>query len=118
MIDAFVRLMNAPEGTCDPVNLGNPHEITMLELAQQVREATQSESEIVFRPLPIDDPWHRQPDISAARALLDWAPSTSLEKGLTATAAHFRERLSDSAMRSEKAGRAVHPSLTTANKDN
>jgi UDP-glucuronate decarboxylase len=114
MIDAFVRLMNAPDGTCDPVNLGNPHEITMLELAQQVREATQSESEIVFRPLPIDDPWHRQPDISAARALLDWAPSTSLDKGLRATAAHFRERLSDSAMRSERAGRAVHPSLTNA----
>ena len=112
MIDAFIRLMHAPDGSCDPVNLGNPHEITMLELAERVRRATQSDSEIVFRPLPIDDPWHRQPDISAARALLDWAPSTSLEAGLAATAEHFRERLSASTMRRERTGRAVYPSLT------
>jgi UDP-glucuronate decarboxylase len=93
MIDAFIRLMDAPEGTCDPVNLGNPHEVSMLELAEHVRRATRSDSEIVFRPLPIDDPWHRQPDISAARALLDWSPTTSLDAGLSATADHFRARL-------------------------
>ena len=93
LIDGFIRLMDAPDGTCDPVNLGNPHEITMLGLAQRVREATHSDSEIVFRPLPIDDPWHRQPDISKARALLDWAPTTPLDEGLRATAEHFRALL-------------------------
>jgi UDP-glucuronate decarboxylase len=93
LIDGFIRLMDAPDGTCDPVNLGNPHEITMLELAQHVRAATHSDSEIVFRPLPIDDPWHRQPDISKARALLDWVPTTPLDEGLSATAEHFRALL-------------------------
>jgi len=93
MIDAFIRLMDAPDGSCDPVNLGNPHEITMLELAEHVRHAARSDSEIVFRPLPIDDPWHRQPDISTARSLLDWTPSTALDEGLRATAEHFRALL-------------------------
>ena len=93
MIAAFVRLMDAPDGSCDPVNLGNPHEITMLELAKHVRAATHSSSEIEFRPLPIDDPWHRQPDISKAHALLGWAPNTALEDGLQATAEHFRALL-------------------------
>lgn len=71
VIDAFVRLMDAPPGTCDPVNLGNPHEITMLELAEHVVRATGATGgtgAVTFRPLPIDDPWHRQPDIAAARA--------------------------------------------------
>lgn len=107
MIDAFVRLMDAPDGSCDPVNLGNPHEITMLELAEHIRLATHSDSEIVFRPLPIDDPWHRQPDISAARALLGWSPTTSLEAGLRATAEHFRHRLAGKAV-------AARPSVTAA----
>jgi UDP-glucuronate decarboxylase len=93
MIDAFIRLMDAPDGSCDPVNLGNPHEITMLELAEHVRHATQSDSEIVFKPLPIDDPWHRQPDISKARSLLGWTPTTPLDEGLRATAEHFRALL-------------------------
>ena len=93
MIDAFVRLMDAPDGSCDPVNLGNPHEITMLELAEHVRAATHSSSEIAFRPLPIDDPWHRQPDISKAHALLGWSPKTTLDDGLRTTAEHFRARL-------------------------
>jgi len=93
MIDAFIRLMDAPDGTCHPVNLGNPHEVTMLELAGHVLRATDSSSEITFRPLPIDDPWHRQPDISAARALIGWEPVTALDDGLRETARHFRERL-------------------------
>ncbi|GLU32042.1 UDP-glucuronic acid decarboxylase family protein [Trinickia caryophylli] len=102
MIDAFMRLMDAPDGSCNPVNLGNPHEITMIELARRVldatdasdgTDATDAEERIAFRPLPIDDPWHRQPDISAARALLGWEPTTSLDEGLRKTAAYFRERL-------------------------
>lgn len=93
MIDAFVRLMDAPDGICDPVNLGNPHEITMLDLAERIVRATGSTSTVTFRPLPIDDPWHRRPDISAARALLGWEPSTPLEAGLRAAAGYFRARL-------------------------
>jgi len=109
MIDAFIRLMDAPDGACDPVNLGNPHEITMLQLAEHVRHATDSESEIVFRPLPIDDPWHRQPDISAAKALLDWCPTTSLDEGLRATAAHFRARLRGAAVAASERSTDVPP---------
>jgi UDP-glucuronate decarboxylase len=93
MIDAFVRLMDAPDGTCNPVNLGDPQEITMLDLAERIVRATGSTSTVTFRPLPIDDPWHRRPDISAARALLGWEPSTPLEAGLRAVVGYFRERL-------------------------
>ncbi|MEX3958693.1 UDP-glucuronate decarboxylase [Trinickia symbiotica] len=93
MIDGFVALMDAPDGTCDPVNLGNPHEITMLELAERIARATGSASPITFRPLPIDDPWHRRPDISSARALIGWEPRTALDEGLAATAGYFRAQL-------------------------
>jgi UDP-glucuronate decarboxylase len=90
MVDAFIRFMNAPDDLCGPVNLGNPEEITMLLLARRVIAATGSTSKIVYRPLPADDPWHRQPDISLAAAKLGWQPSTSLEDGLGATARYFR----------------------------
>jgi UDP-glucuronate decarboxylase len=93
MIDAFVRLMNAPDGNCNPINLGNPQEITMLDLAKLIVRATGSTSTVTFGPLPIDDPWRRRPDISAARTLLGWEPSTPLEAGLLVAAGYFRERL-------------------------
>jgi dTDP-glucose 4,6-dehydratase len=67
---------------CDPVNIGNPHEITMLELADAVREVTSSTSEIVFEPLPVGDPTRRRPDISRARQLLGWEPAVDLRDGL------------------------------------
>ncbi len=72
-----------------PVNIGNPNEFTVLELAQKVLEVTGSSSEIVYEPLPIDDPTQRQPDISLAKKVLGWEPRVQLEEGLRHTAAWF-----------------------------
>jgi UDP-glucuronate decarboxylase len=91
MVDAFIRLMNTPDDVTGPVNLGNPHELSMLEIAQRIVALTGSKSEIVFRPLPMDDPWHRQPDITQARELLGWEPVTVLDEGLRRTASYFRQ---------------------------
>jgi UDP-glucuronate decarboxylase len=93
LIDGFIALMDAPPGTCNPVNLGNPHEITMLELAQHVMRATGRAASVELRPLPVDDPRHRCPDITAARTLLGWQPQVRLDEGLLATARYFRARL-------------------------
>jgi len=89
MIDAFVRLMNLDAYPDGPVNLGNPHEVSMLEIAQQIVAITGSASPVEFRPLPIDDPWHRQPDIGRARQMLAWEPHTSLGDGLAETVRYF-----------------------------
>lgn len=89
MIDAFMRLMNSDDGFTGPVNLGNPNEFTILALAEQVKRITGSSSEIVFKPLPSDDPVQRQPDITLARKALDWAPSVHLEEGLVRTIEYF-----------------------------
>lgn len=89
MIDAFVRLMNAPDEVTGPVNLGNPGEFTILELAQKVIDLTGSRSELVFRPLPSDDPTQRCPDISLARDKLGWQPRVDLDDGLRKTIAYF-----------------------------
>jgi len=83
LIDGIWRLMQAPVN--DPVNLGNPREMTLLELAKHVLRATGSRSEIVFRPLPTDDPKVRQPDIGKAKRLLGWEPTVELEEGLART---------------------------------
>jgi UDP-glucuronate decarboxylase len=93
MIDAFVRFMETPFGFTGPVNLGNPDEFTIRELAEQVIELTGSSSEMVFKPLPSDDPKKRQPDIGQAREVLDWKPSTPLREGLTRTIAYFEDWL-------------------------
>jgi UDP-glucuronate decarboxylase len=93
MVDAFIRLMNTAHEPTGPVNLGNPHEVTMREIAQRIVTITGSDSALELRPLPIDDPWHRQPDISRARELLGWEPLTSLDDGLAATACYFRARM-------------------------
>ena len=90
MIEAFVRLMASPSSFTGPVNLGNPGEFTMLELAEEVLRQTRSSSRIVFHPLPQDDPPHRQPDISLAEKMLDWRPTVSLRDGLEPTIAYFR----------------------------
>ena len=93
LIEGFMRLMASPHGT-DPVNLGNPRETTVLQLAQMIRELAGSTSEIVRAPLPTDDPTRRSPDISRARKLLgNWQPRVTLEEGLAKTTADFRTRL-------------------------
>lgn len=97
MIEAFVKLMNSPEDFTGPVNLGNPHEISIARIAQRIVELTGSTSQLVFKPLPSDDPVQRCPDISAAKAALNWQPSTELDAGLQKTIAYFRARHFDTA---------------------
>jgi dTDP-glucose 4,6-dehydratase len=77
----------------DPVNIGNPQEMTLLELAKRIIRLTGSRSEIVFRPLPVDDPKVRQPDIGRARALLGWEPRVETDEGLRLTVEWFRDKL-------------------------
>ena len=85
--------MEAPDEVTGPVNLGNPTQITIQELAEKIIAATGSKSEIVHKPLPEDDPLQRQPDISLAKALLGWEPTVSLEAGLEMTVSYFDKLL-------------------------
>ena len=90
LVEGFLRLMDTPEGFPGPVNLGNPHEFTMLQLADLVIELTGSKSQISFLPLPGDDPTQRQPDIAVARRMLDgWEPQVQLREGLQQTIDYF-----------------------------
>jgi len=91
LIEAFVRLMATPDDFTGPVNLGNPEEFTILELARRVIANTGSRSEIVFKPLPSDDPMQRQPDISLAKQMLQWEPVVALNEGLRRTISYFRD---------------------------
>jgi len=91
LIEALVRLMATSDDFTGPVNLGNPEEFTILELARKVIENTGSGSEIVFKPLPSDDPMQRQPDISLARQMLQWEPVVPLNEGLRRTISYFRD---------------------------
>jgi len=93
LIDGFVKLMNTPDAFTGPVNLGNPVEFTIKELAIRVLELTGSDSELIFVPLPADDPRQRQPDIGLAKAALSWQPSVELEAGLRSTIAYFTSTL-------------------------
>jgi len=89
LVEGFVRLMATPKGFTGPVNIGNPYEFTMLELAQNVIELTNSSSKLTFMPLPQDDPKQRQPDISLAKKELDWEPKVQLREGLVKTIEYF-----------------------------
>ena len=91
LVDGFIRLMNSEPGFAGPVNLGNPNEFTMKQLAEQVIALTRSKSSLVHMPLPADDPRQRQPDISLAREKLGWAPKVELAEGLQHTISYFRE---------------------------
>lgn len=93
LVDALVRLMETSDDVTGPINLGNPTEFTIEQLARKVIELAESRSEIVFKPLPPDDPMQRRPDISLAKSTLGWAPSTPLEEGLRKTIAYFRSTL-------------------------
>jgi dTDP-glucose 4,6-dehydratase len=90
-VEGILRLLLSDVG--DPVNVGNPHEITVFELAERIVAATGSKSRIVHRPLPVDDPRVRQPDITRARELLRWEPRVALDDGLRRTVSYFREKL-------------------------
>jgi UDP-glucuronate decarboxylase len=94
LIEGFVRFMNAPETLTGPVNLGNPGEFTMLQLAQLTIEMTGSKSSLSFQPLPQDDPKQRQPDIGLASKHLGWKPAVSLREGLGHTIAYFDKLIS------------------------
>jgi UDP-glucuronate decarboxylase len=91
MIDGFVRLMNSPDDFTGPVNLGNPVEFTILELAEKAITMTGSDAKITFKPLPSDDPKQRQPDITLAKGKLGWEPKIKLDEGLVKTIEYFRE---------------------------
>jgi UDP-glucuronate decarboxylase len=93
LIDGFVRMMKTDKSITGPINLGNPKEFTMLELAQKVLVETDSRSEIVFKDLPADDPKQRKPDTSLAKEILSWEPKINLETGLKKTIANFVSRI-------------------------
>ena len=97
LVDGLMRLMNSPDEFTGPVNLGNPSEFSILELAQQVIELTGSKSKIVFQPLPSDDPRQRQPDISLAAEKLRWQPTIDLKTGLEKTIGYFKSILHEQA---------------------
>jgi UDP-glucuronate decarboxylase len=94
LIEGMIRLMNSRDGFTGPVNIGNPVEFTMLELAKKVLKLTSSKSKIIFKPLPQDDPMQRQPMIDLAKKELDWEPKVKLEDGLVDTIAYFKKVLS------------------------
>ncbi len=93
LVDGLIRLMNSRDGLTGPVNLGNPSEFTILELARKVIDLTGAKSKIVHEPLPQDDPRQRKPDISLARKELDWQPGITLDQGLKSTVAYFDQLL-------------------------
>ena len=95
LVDVLLRLMQTPSGVTGPINVGNPTECTMLELAERIIETTRSRSRIVFRPLPTDDPQRRRPDITRAREQLGWEPRVPLQAGLERTIAYFDALLSE-----------------------
>ena len=91
LVDGILRL--AASGENDPINIGNPHEMTIEDIARTIIRMTGSKSQIVYRPLPEDDPKVRQPDIRRARTLLGWEPKVGLEEGLTKTLEYFRKKV-------------------------
>jgi UDP-glucuronate decarboxylase len=94
--------MNTPDDLTGPVNLGNPSEISILELVEKVLKITKSRSKIVYKPLPQDDPVRRCPDITLAKKRLGWQPKTNLEDGLKKTIEYFKRILSDNPKGKEK----------------
>jgi dTDP-glucose 4,6-dehydratase len=91
LVDGIIRLMES--NVNDPVNIGNPHEMTIEDIAREILRLTGSKSRIVYRPLPEDDPKVRQPDIARARTLLGWEPKVPLEEGLRKTLDYFRAKV-------------------------
>ena len=107
LIEGFIRLMKSPDSVTGPINLGNPQEFTILQLASQVIDLVGSRSRIVHRPLPQDDPRQRQPDIARAQEILDWSPRTPLAEGLKRTIVYFDDLLRDQSLRKQLSGDIV-----------
>ena len=93
LIEAIIKLMNSEKGFTGPVNLGNPCEFSILELAEIIIDLTNSKSKLIFNDLPQDDPKQRQPDITLAKEKLNWEPKIQLKEGLTKTIKYFDEIL-------------------------
>lgn len=93
LLEGMIRLMNSPKGVTGPINVGNPEEFTMIELAEAVIRLTGSNSKIIHMPLPSDDPMQRKPDITKATDILGWKPSIKLEEGLTRTINYFKSTI-------------------------
>ena len=93
LVEGMVRMMASPEGLIGPVNLGNPGEFTMIELAEKVLSKVGGKSKIVYKPLPVDDPKMRRPDISLAKKALGWEPKVTLDEGLDEVIGYFRGKL-------------------------
>lgn len=93
LIEGFIRMMNTPKGFTGPVNLGNPGEFSIKELAVLVKEKLGSSSSFIYEPLPKDDPTHRKPDITLAKEKLQWEPKIALSDGLDKTIAYFKAKL-------------------------
>ena len=93
LIEAMIRVMATPDDFTGPINIGNPTEFTIRQLAEEVISLTGSKSRLVFKPLPIDDPKQRQPDIALAKKTIDWSPSVELNRGLEKTISYFRSQL-------------------------
>jgi len=96
LVGGLMSLMNSPDEVTGPINIGNPGEFTMLELAEKVIALSGSKSKLEFKPLPADDPKQRQPDITVAKKVLNWQPTINLEEGLTKTIAYFKALLQKS----------------------
>lgn len=94
LIDGFLKLMATPDTVTGPMNLGNPGEFTIKELAEQVITLTGSSSELIYKDLPQDDPLQRCPDITLAKDIIDWQPKIALADGLKRTIAHFQHLIS------------------------
>ena len=112
LIEAMIRAMNTSDDVTGPVNLGNPREFTILELANRVIELTGSRSKVIFEPLPADDPRQRQPDITLAKKLFGWAPRIELREGLEHTVGYFKVQLFGARPQPEEISMARVPELS------
>jgi UDP-glucuronate decarboxylase len=100
LLEGMIRLMNSPDAVLGPINIGNPGEYRVLDLAEEILRLTNSRSKLIFKPLPSDDPKQRKPDISKAKQLLGWEPQIPLQEGLKATIAYFESKIVALARRS------------------
>lgn len=96
LIPGLLRFMETPKHICGPINIGNPSEVPIIEIAHRIIDLTHSTSEVIHRPLPSDDPRQRRPDVTAAKTTLDWSADVKLTEGLTQTIAYFKEKLKTS----------------------